>query len=74
MARVLHLLKGDDTSLALAVIAQQLAGGEEVAVALLPGASAPALPTGVSLSRVPDQLSWTALLDRIFEADQVITW
>ena len=74
MPRVLHLLKGDEPSLAVAVITQQLAGGEEVTVALLPGASAPTLPAGVSLSRVPDQMSWTALLERIFEADQVITW
>ena len=74
MARVLHLLKGDEPSLALAVIAQQIAGGEEVVVALLPGTAAPTLPAGVSLSRVPDQLSWASLLERIFEADQVITW
>jgi hypothetical protein len=74
MSRVLHLLKGADASLALAVIAQQHAAGDDVAVALLPGASAPALPSGVTLQRVPDQLSWETLLERIFEADQVITW
>ncbi len=74
MARVLHLLKGDDASLALAVIAQQQAAGDEVTVALLPGAPVPALPPGVSPQRVPDQLSWEALLERIFVADQVITW
>ena len=43
-------------------------------MALLPGAAAPALPAGVPLPRVPDQLSWASLLERIFEADQVITW
>ncbi len=74
MARVLHLLKGDDASLALVVIAQQQAAGDEVAVALLPGASATALPPAVPSQRVPDQLSWETLLERIFEADQVITW
>jgi hypothetical protein len=74
MARVLHLLKGQDPALALAVIAQQQAAGDEVAVALLAGAPAPALPAGVTLHRVPDPLSWDALLERIFEADQVITW
>ncbi len=74
MARVLHLLKGDDPALALAVIAQQQAAGDEIGVALLPGAPAPALPAGVTLQRVPDELGWDALLERIFEADQVITW
>ena len=74
MARVLHLLKGDDPSLALAVIAQQQAAGDDVTVALLPGAPALALPPGVTPQRVPDQLSWDALLERIFGADQVITW
>ena len=75
MARVLHLLKGEDPSLALTVIAQQVAAGDDVAVALLPGASpAPGLPAGVELRRVPDQLGWDTLLERIFEADQVITW
>jgi hypothetical protein len=75
MARVLHLLKGEDPSLALTVITQQVAAGDDVAVALLPGASpAQALPTGVELQRVPDQLGWDALLERIFEADQVISW
>jgi hypothetical protein len=74
MARVLHLLKGDDCRLALTVIGQQRAAGDEVAVALLPGSSAPRLPAGVIRQRVPDELSWEALLERIFEADQVITW
>ena len=74
MARVLHLLKGDDPSLALAVIAQEQAAGDDIAVALLPGAPAPPLPSGVRVHRVPDELSWETLLERIFEADQVITW
>jgi hypothetical protein len=74
MARVLHLLKGHDPTLALAVITQQWAAGDEVAVALLPGTPAPDLPAGVSLHRVPDGLGWEALLEHIFEADQVITW
>jgi hypothetical protein len=74
MARVLHLLKGDDAALALVVIAQQQAAGDDISVVLLPGALASALPAGVPLSRIPDQLSWEALLERIFEADQVITW
>ena len=73
MARVLHLLKSDDP-LALTLAAEQRAAGDEVSVALLPGAPDVALPAGVSGRRVPDQLSWEQLLERIFEADQVITW
>jgi hypothetical protein len=74
MARVLHLLTGADPSLALAVIAQQRAAGDEVAVVLLPGAPPVALPAGVAGPRAPEQLSWDAVLERIFEADQVIAW
>jgi hypothetical protein len=75
MSRVLHLLTGgDDAGLALAVVDQQRSVGDDVTVALLPGASAPALPAGVAAPRVPAELSWEALLERIFEADQVITW
>jgi hypothetical protein len=74
MARVLHLLKGTDAALALDVIAQQQAAGDEITVALLSGTPAPALPPGVRAQRVPDELGWEALLERIFEADQVITW
>jgi hypothetical protein len=74
MGRVLHLLKGGDPTLALAVLAQQQAAGDEITVALLPGAPALALPAGLAVRRVPGELSWEALLERIFEADQVITW
>jgi len=74
MARVLHLLKGADPTPALDVIAQQQAAGDEVAVVLLAGTPAPALPPGVRVHRVPDELGWETLLERIFEADQVITW
>ena len=74
MPRVLHLLKGDDPTLALTVIAQQQAAGDEVTVALLPGAPPPSLLAGVHLQLVPEQLPWDALLERIFAADQVIAW
>jgi hypothetical protein len=73
MARVLHLLKRDDP-LALTLAAEQRAAGDEVAVALLPGAPDLALPAGVIRHRVPDALSWEQLLEKIFEADHVITW
>jgi hypothetical protein len=73
MARVLHLLKGPD-SLALTLIAEQRAAGDEVSVALLPGATDVTLPAGVGRHRVPDEVTWEQLLEKIFEADQVITW
>ena len=74
MTRVLHLLKGDDADLMLTVIAGQRAAGDDVTVVRLPGAPTIALPAGVQLHSVPDDLTYDALLQRIFEADQVITW
>jgi len=73
MARVLHLLKGADGDLALEVIAQQRAAGDTVTLALLPGAALTP-PAGVTARRVPAELSWDALLEAIFEADQVVAW
>jgi hypothetical protein len=73
MARVLHLLKADD-ALALSLAAEQRAAGDQVTVALLPGAPEVVLPAGVTRHRVPGELSWDGLLDAIFEADQVIAW
>jgi hypothetical protein len=74
MARVLHLLKGDEAGLALEVIGQQHAAGDHVGVVLLPGAAPLSVPDGVVAQRVPDDLSWEALLERLFEAEQVIAW
>jgi hypothetical protein len=74
MARILHLLKGADATLARTVIEQHIGAGDRVTVALLPGASAPALPSGVTIRRVSRDLSYSALLDLIFEADHVLTW
>jgi len=74
MARVLHLLKGDHAVEALAVITPEAAGGDTVAVALMAGASAPALPPGVTLHRVPGDTSYDRLLEMIFEADRVVSW
>ncbi len=73
MSVVLHLLKGD-AALATATIARELQAGDDVIVALLHGTPAPRVPAGVHVHRVPDDLSWEALLDKIFTADQVITW
>jgi len=73
MARTLHVLKGGDTALARTTIERQLAAGDAVTVALLPGATAPALPAGAPVHRVPDQWSYERLLEAVFEADQVVT-
>jgi hypothetical protein len=74
MAKALHLLKGHDGGLAAATIARQLAAGDTVTVVALHGAVVPALPAGIEARRVPDDVSWAALLEAMFEADQVIAW
>jgi len=74
MTRVLHLLKGDDAELMLTVITRQHAAGDDVTVVRLPGAPTIGLPAGVKVQRVPDDLTYEGLLQRIFESDQVITW
>jgi hypothetical protein len=74
VTRVLHLLKGDDTELLLNVLAQQQAAGDELTLIRLPGASTITPPAGVTVLRAPEDLSYEALLERIFQADQVITW
>jgi hypothetical protein len=75
MAAVLHLLKGADVKLPLAVIVQEVRAGDDVTVALLPGAPTPAaLPAGVHVRRVRDDLSYAELLDLVFGADRVVTW
>jgi hypothetical protein len=74
MARVLHLWKGGDLTLAQAVIAQQVANGDEVTVGVLVGAAPRPLPPGVTVHRFGDDTDYGALLDLLFGADHVITW
>jgi hypothetical protein len=74
MPRALHVLKGDHTGQAAAVIEAQLAAGDAVTVALIGGIAAPALPERAVVHRVPDEVSWERLLELIFEADSVVTW
>lgn len=74
MAQVLHLFKGDHAAEAAAVISPQVAGGDQVTVALLGDAAAPALPTGVTVHRVPAELSYERLVEMIFASDHVVTW
>jgi hypothetical protein len=74
MVRALHVLKGGDAALALTTMARQVAAGDTVTVALLPGASPPPLPAGVEAHRVPDDWSYERLLEAIFASDHVTTW
>ena len=74
MAKALHLLKGADPSLALATVARQLVAGDAVTVVALHGAAVPAVPDGVIVCRVPDDLSYEGLLEAMFEHDTVIAW
>ena len=74
MARALHLVKAEDGGLVAATVARQLAAGDTVTVLALHGAALPRLPSGVVIRRVPEELSWDAVLQAMFEADQVIAW
>ena len=75
MARVLHLLAHPDAPLAATVIRQDVAAGDEVAVALLTQhAVDPPLPDAVAVHRVPVDWSYDRLLEQIFRADRVVTW
>lgn len=74
MSAVLHLIKSADADLARAAIEHQHRTGATVTVALLHGARAPALPDGVRVVRVPDEVSWDGLLELVFAADHVVTW
>ncbi len=74
MGKALHLIKSEDGGLAAATVARQLSAGDTVTVVALHGAAVPALPPGIVVRRVPDELSWEQLLEAMFEADQVIAW
>jgi hypothetical protein len=74
MGKALHLLKGEDSDLAAATVARQLAAGDTVTVIALHGAAVAGLPAGIVVQRVPQELSWEQVLQAMFEADQVIAW
>jgi hypothetical protein len=74
MARVLHVFKGDHDAEAGTVIARAVAAGDQVEVALVGGVEPPALPAGVTVHRVPEQLSYAQLAELIFTADSIVTW
>lgn len=75
MAAVLHVFTRGDAALARLLIERQRAESDTTVTAvLLPGATAPPLPDGVRVTRVPDELSYAELLGLIFASDQVIAW
>lgn len=74
MATVLHLLKSPATTLARTVIDQHVRAGDRVSVVVLPGGVAADLPAAVQVRRLDADLSYSELLDLIFESDHVITW
>jgi hypothetical protein len=75
MARVLHLVARASVALAATVIGQDLAAGDEVAVALFGEPPIdPPLPGSASVHRVPADWSYDQLLEQIFAADRVVTW
>jgi hypothetical protein len=75
MPHVLHLFTGADASLAVPVIeTQRRELDATVTAVLLPGASPPSLPAGVTLRRLEHDCSYADLLDLIFESHQVLTW
>jgi hypothetical protein len=74
MARVLHVFKGDHAVEAGVVIARAVAAGDQVEVAIVGGAETPALPAGVPVHRVPDQIAYERLVELIFSSDHVVTW
>jgi hypothetical protein len=74
MAAIVHLVKGQASPLTPAVMERQLGAGDRVTVVLLEDAEAPPRPEGVTVHRVPEELTYSQLVDLIFEADQVIAW
>lgn len=73
MATVLHLLGHNDPGRALPVIAEQLAAGDVVTVAVI-GSAEPSLLPGLTVHRVPGERSWDQLLDLIFTTDETYSW
>lgn len=75
MRRTLHLLAGGAAALALPVIERELRDPDtRVTVVLLAGAAPAALPEGIPVRRVGQDLTHSELLDLIFENDRVIAW
>lgn len=74
MATVLHLVDDELSALASETIRAQLAAGDRLTMVRLDGAPGPAVPDGVTLHRVPGDLTYSQLLDLVFASDQIISW
>ncbi len=73
MASVLHLVGANGAGRALPVIAEQVAAGDTVTVAIV-GHDAVPLAPGLTVHRVPTELPWDQLLELIFTVEQTFTW
>lgn len=74
MATVLHVLKPGGHPLAGETMRREVAAGDRVTVALLDGAEPPETLAGARWVRVPEDVSYSQLLDLVFEAERVIAW
>jgi len=74
MRTTLHLLKGAPGAALAAIERQHREPDTSVTVVLLHGAPTPSQPRGVAVWHVPGDLGYGALLELIFESDQVIAW
>ena len=83
MAQVLHLITPPVPAHALSMIQRQSREPDTtLTVVLMQGTKAPTLPSGVLVQHLveessladKDTLTYSALLDLIFSADQVISW
>lgn len=76
--RLLHILRSDDCSDALAVIGAQAAAGVPLAVVLEGSQVAPAGVPVYSLAPNPpagaEPIDWAGLARLIFEAETTVTW
>lgn len=74
MATVVHLVRGAADTLAASTIERAVDAGDHVTLVLLEGALELPHPARVAIRRVPEELSYSELLDLVFAADQVIAW
>jgi hypothetical protein len=75
MPRILHLFRGPDATLAVPVIeTQRREPDTTVTVVLLPGATPPPLPAGITVRRLDEDCSYSELLDLVFESSHVLAW
>ena len=74
MADVLHLVDAELSVLADEMMRHQIAAGDRLTVVRLQGAPTPRVPEGATLRRVPEDLTYSQLLDLVFASDQIVSW